>query len=291
MAAIVTGGSRGIGLGVAKRLVQHGYFVGVMARSESGLQEALAELRAVQCDAPEPVAIRCDVSDGSSVQSAVDTFMGHCRTVQGGSDVPSLPLNCVVACAGIAGDHLLVRSGFSQRAADTVATCLTGSLHLLHATSKHLVRSRHGSVVLLGSVAAKSPRVGQVAYAASKAGLEGAARAAAVELGRFRVRVNVVQPGFVRTAMTEASECARAGFSGPTGCNAGVGLDREVLEAIERASPLGRLVSVRDVVDAVDFLLSPHPLVSESAAPRVSAAAITGTTLTVDAGLTCALRV
>ena len=72
-----------------------------------------------------------------------------------------------------------------------------------------MMRHRQGSIVLMGSAAAARPRVGQAAYAAAKAGMEGLARGAAPELGRFGVRVNVCAPGFVDAGLTLSSEPLR----------------------------------------------------------------------------------
>jgi 3-oxoacyl-[acyl-carrier protein] reductase len=117
-----------------------------------------------------------------------------------------------------------------------------------------MMRKRSGSIVLFGSIAGEHGAIGQTAYAAAKAAVAGAARSAARELGPYGIRVNAVAPGVIRTDLT-------------------AGQSEEVLGAVVRRTPLGRLGEPADVARVVRFLVSDE------------AAFVTGQVLGVDGGL------
>ena len=135
-----------------------------------------------------------------------------------------------------------------------MATNVSGTLATLRAATQVMTRKRSGSIVLFGSIAGEHGAVGQTAYAAAKSAVAGAARSAARELGRYGIRVNAVAPGVIRTDLT-------------------AGQSDEVLEAVARRTPLGRLGEPADVARVVRFLVSDE------------AAFVTGQVLGVDGGL------
>lgn len=180
--ALVTGGNRGIGLGVASRLLADGYDVTVTSRSGTLGDDAPAGLRVVACE----------VTDADSVDAAFTR-----------AEAAAGPVEVLVANAGITSDQLLMRMG-EDEFGSVVDTNLGGAWRVLKRASKGMIRARYGRVVLIGSVVGLYGGPGQANYAASKAGLVGLARSVTRELGSRGITVNVVAPGFVDTDMTAA---------------------------------------------------------------------------------------
>lgn len=140
----------------------------------------------------------------------------------------------VVANAGVTRDTLLMR--MSDDDLDTVlATNLAGSIRIARRALTSMVRARTGRIVFIGSVVGLLGSAGQVNYAASKAGLVGAARSLAREVGSRGITVNVVAPGFVDTDMTAELDDARRA-------------------QIRSAIPLGRYADATEIAAAVAFL-------------------------------------
>ena len=179
--ALITGGNKGIGRGIAIRLVQAGYRVAATYRSG---------------EVPESIlGVQCDVTDPAQVEAAfsqVEAALG--------------PVEIVVANAGITRDTLLMR--MSDDDWDSViATNLTGAFRVARRAARPMIRARFGRIILISSVVGQLGSAGQVNYAASKSGLVGLARSLARELGSRGVTANVVAPGFIQTDMTaELSE-------------------------------------------------------------------------------------
>lgn len=224
--ALVTGGNRGIGLATALRLREDGWSVVVGSRSGA---------------APEGLdAVVLDVSDPGSIDSAfaeVEERFG--------------PVALLVANAGITRDTLLMR--MSDDDIDAVLqTNLAGSIRLARRAMKGMLRAKSGHVVFVGSVVWALGSAGQVNYAAAKAGLVGAARSLAREVGSRGIAVNVIAPGFVETDMTaELDEAQRAAILG--------------------GIPLGRYAQPAEIADVVSFL--------------ARSTYITGAVIPVDGGL------
>ena len=224
--ALVTGGNRGIGLAVAQRLRQDGWTVVVGSRSGA---------------APDGLeAVTLDVADPASIEAAfVDIEERH------GS------VTLLVANAGITRDTLLMRMS-DDDIDDVLQTNLAGSIRLARRALKGMLRAKAGSIVLMGSVVGMLGSGGQVNYAASKAGLIGAARSLAREVGSRGIRVNVIAPGFVETDMTAE-------------------LDEAQRSAILGSIPLGRYAQPAEVAEVVSFLST--------------ASYVTGAVIPVDGGL------
>ncbi|MFC5379623.1 SDR family oxidoreductase [Aquipuribacter nitratireducens] len=184
---LVTGGNRGIGLGIATRLLADGYAVTATSRSGALPDGAPAGLGVVACD----------VTDAASVDAAV-TAAEQARG----------PLTRVVANAGVTADQLLLRMS-EEEFSGVVDTNLGGAWRLLKRASKSMIRARTGRVVLVGSVVGLYGSPGQTNYAASKAGLVGLARSVTRELGGRGITCNVVAPGFIDTDMTAALDDER----------------------------------------------------------------------------------
>ena len=224
--AFVTGGNRGIGLACALRLREDGHTVVVGSRSGS---------------APEGLdSVVVDVSDPASIDAAytqIEEAFG--------------PVGILVANAGITRDTLLMR--MSDEDIDAVLqTNLAGSIRLARRAMKGMIRAKAGHVIFVGSVVWALGSAGQVNYAAAKAGLVGAARPLAREVGSRGIAVNVVAPGFVETDMTAV-------------------LDDAQRSAILGGIPLGRYAQPAEIADVVSFL--------------ARSTYITGAVIPVDGGL------
>jgi 3-oxoacyl-[acyl-carrier protein] reductase len=175
---LVTGGNRGIGLAVARRMCADGDRVAVTYRSGEPPEGLLA--------------VRCDILDAT----AVDEAFAKVEAEQG-------PVEVLVANAGITRDTLLIRMS-EHDFTSVIDTNLTGTYRVVKRAARHLMRARSGRIVIVSSTAALSGVAGQVNYGSSKAGLIGMARSLARELAPRGVLVNVVAPGLTDTAMSTA---------------------------------------------------------------------------------------
>jgi len=176
--ALVTGGNRGIGLAIARRLAAAGDAVTVTSRSGAEL--------------PGLTVVKCDVRD----PSAVDAAFAAAEAGHG-------PVEVVVANAGITRDQLLALMSEDDFGA-VLDTNLTGAYRVAKRAVRGMIRMRRGRIIFISSVVGMLGSGGQANYAASKAGLIGLARSLARELGTRNITVNVVAPGFVDTDMTTA---------------------------------------------------------------------------------------
>ena len=221
--AMVTGGTRGIGLATVRALAAWGATVVLTGRDP---ETATIRAAAVAADVGTEVAgIGLDVNDEDAVQAA---FRGTAKRYG--------RIDALVAAAGT-----LEAAPVGMMARDHVermmATNVSGTLATLRAATQVMTRKRSGSIVLFGSIAGEQGAVGQTAYAAAKSAVAGAARSAARELGRYGIRVNAVAPGVIRTDLT-------------------AGQSDEILEVVARRTPLGRLGEPADVARVVRFLVS-----------------------------------
>ena len=180
--ALVTGGNRGIGLAIARRLSRAGHRVAVTYRSEP---PADAEAHNLTC-------VRCDVTDPESVAAAL-------ASVTERLGAPEI----LVCNAGITRDGLVLR--MSEEAFGAVIDAnLTGSFRVAKQAVRAMVRGRWGRIVFISSVSGIGGQAGQANYSASKAGLIGLARSLAKEFASRNVTVNVIAPGAVGTDMLAA---------------------------------------------------------------------------------------
>jgi len=221
--ALVTGASRGIGAGVAKRLADCGALVAV---NYSGSAAAAAEVVAsIEADGGRAVAIQADVSDSASCTALVASTIDEL----GGLDI-------LVNNAGITRDGLLVRMSDEDWKA-VIDTNLSGVFYMTRAAGKVMMKQRHGAIVNIASVVGITGNAGQVNYSAAKAGVIGLTKSVARELAGRGVRANAVAPGFIETDMTAK-------------------LSEQICEATRAQIAMGTFGSVDDVAAAVSFLAS-----------------------------------
>jgi 3-oxoacyl-[acyl-carrier protein] reductase len=221
--AIITGSARGLGLAMAERFGEEGARVVLSDIDASALKEAQSKLAARGF---EVTALPANVTDEESVAALV----GHCADTWGSVDV-------MVNNAGITRDAVM-------RKMTTADFMQVIQVHLLGAwlgTKTASLRMREqgsgGSIINISSMSGKVGNAGQTNYSAAKAGLIGLTKAAAKEGARYGIRVNAIQPGFIRTAMTEA-------------------MPQDVLNSRVAEIPLGRMGEPRDVANTALFLAS-----------------------------------
>ncbi len=218
-AALVTGGTGGIGAAVCRRLAADGVRVGVGYHTRRAQAEALAgEIGGA--------AVLCDVTDRESVQRAVDNVLEKfCQ------------LDILVCNAGVAWQGLLQEMTWEEWRR-VMAVDLDGVFACCKAALPPMIRAGQGAVVTVSSVWGVHGASCEAAYSAAKAGVIGLTRALAKEVGPSGVRVNCVAPGVIDTPMN-------AHLSGRD------------LAALAEATPLGRIGTPEEAAEAVAFLCSP----------------------------------
>ena len=219
-AAVVTGGSRGIGRAVCVALAKQGCNIIVnYCHGETNAQETVALCKA---EGVEAVAVQADVSTAEGCKTLFDAAVSAFGRV-----------DVLVNNAGITRDNLILR--MTEADFDAVLNAnLKGAFLCCKEAARRMVRQRYGRIINLSSVVALRGNAGQTNYAASKAGLIGLTKSLARELASRNVTVNVVAPGFIETDMTAA-------------------LPEAVRAEMEKGIPAGRAGRPEDVANAVAF--------------------------------------
>ena len=219
--ALVTGGSRGIGLAIADELGKAGARVAVVGRGADRAQEAAASLAG-----EGHRGYGADVADADAIAALLKQVESELA-----------PVDILVNNAGVTRDGVLMRMGDEDWAA-VLDTNLRGAFNTMRAVSRGMMKRRSGRIINISSVVGLTGNAGQANYAASKAGLIGLTKAVAKELASRSVLVNAVAPGYIQTDMTaELGESAR--------------------DTLAAQIPLGRLGEPGDVAPTVRFLAGP----------------------------------
>lgn len=222
--AVVTGGTRGIGLAIGKRLAKDGYDLLVSYRGDAESAEAAkGELDAF---GRRVIVSAADVSTADGAGSLIE----HAVKELGRIDV-------LVNNAGITRDTLLMRMTEDDWDA-VLSTNLKGAFLCAKAAIRPMLRQRSGRIVNISSVVGLGGNAGQANYAAAKAGLIGFTKSLAKEVASRNITVNAVAPGFIETRLTDI-------------------LPQEIKDTLLTNTPLGRFGSPDDVAGAVAFLVSP----------------------------------
>lgn len=236
---LVAGGSGGIGSAIVERCAAAGARVWAgYSTNATGARDACAKAQKLGAQAS---AVELNVRNPGSIATAVGEVIRTDGRIDG--IVNAVGIHVAGPLMGLAEDD--VRSQIDVN--------LTGAIWLAQAVLPTLVKQRSGSIVLLGSVAAHRMVRGHAVYSATKAGLEGFARALAAEVAKRQVRVNCVLPGPVPTPMLQRSI-------------------QETGDQPQDRVPMGRTIRSEEVADAVVYLLSDR------------AASITGAAIPVDGG-------
>ena len=215
--ALVVGGSRGIGRAVAHRLAKSGCDIWLTYRSNH--EQAQATKKQIEQLGRKCELLCFDVSDHGATEAALRD-----RAEQ---TAPAI----IVYNAGITRDNLLVFMKPEEWSA-VIRTDLDGFYNVMNATMFSMLQARRGRIVAVSSISGVVGQAGQVNYSAAKAGLIGACKALAREVGKRNICVNVVAPGLIETDLT---------------ANLPIG---QILPMI----PLGRIGQVDDVASVIEFL-------------------------------------
>lgn len=221
--ALVTGASRGIGRSIALQLAEEGYNVAVnYAGSKEKAEAVVEEIKAKGVDS---FAIQANVADADEVKAMIKEVVS-----QFGS------LDVLVNNAGITRDNLLMRMK-EQEWDDVIDTNLKGVFNCIQKATPQMLRQRSGAIINLSSVVGAVGNPGQVNYVATKAGVIGLTKSAALELASRGITVNAVAPGFIVSDMTDA-------------------LSDELKEQMLTQIPLARFGQDADIANTVAFLAS-----------------------------------
>lgn len=222
--AVVTGGSRGIGRGIAEVLAERGAAVAIAFRERE--DQAAAVVEAIGQAGGRAWAARCDVGDETSVSAFFEAAAGELG-----------PVDVLVNNAGIARDtHVMFMDAARWR--DVLTVNLDSAYYCTRAVVRGMLLRRWGRIINVSSPSARMPLPGQSNYAASKAGLEGFTRALSRDLAAKGVLVNAVCPGLIATDMLES-------------------MPADARDRYLAAVPAGRSGTPREVALLVAFLASP----------------------------------
>jgi 3-oxoacyl-[acyl-carrier protein] reductase len=224
--AIVTGGARGIGEGIARLFAAQGAQVAFTyvsdssaekaALLEASLQEAGVKAKAYQSNASDPQACEAFVAEVLKEFGTIDICVNN---------------------AGISKDNLLMRMT-NEQWEEVMRVNLNSVFYMTKQVIRPMMKARSGSIINMSSVIGEMGNAGQSSYAASKAGIIGFTKSVAKELGSRNIRCNAIAPGFVETDMTHYLQAG------------------EAAEKYKAGIPLGRFASATDIANVTLFLAS-----------------------------------
>lgn len=238
--ALITGGSRGIGKEIALHLAEKGMNIAFSYISnDEAAQKTATE---IEKKGVKVLAVKADVGSFEDSEKLVNTVAKE----MGSIDV-------LINNAGIIRDNLILRMK-EEEFDDVIRINLKGVFNCIKHVSKIMMKQKSGKIINISSIIGLIGNIGQINYAAAKAGIFGITKSAAKELALRGITVNAVAPGFIETEMTDT-------------------LSDKHKEAILKAVPLGRIGSSKDVASTVGFLASDE------------AGYITGQIICIDGGM------
>jgi len=220
--AVITGGAQGLGLAMAELFAAHGARVVIGDLDDDGARKAAASVAPPN----RALGVGCDVTDASAVQRLLDA-----AAEQFG------PVDVMVNNAGITRDATM-RTMSEEQFDQVVAVHLKGCWNGTRLAAGVMRPRKRGVIINISSISGKVGMVGQTNYSAVKSGIVGLTKAAAKEMAHHGVRINAIQPGLIRSAMTEA-------------------LPQRVWDAKVAEIPLQRAGEPEEIASAALFLASP----------------------------------
>lgn len=221
--AIITGGSRGIGKGIALVFAEHG--ANVAFTYSSSVDSALDLEKKLKTYGVKVKSYKSNAANYSESQKLIDDVL---------NDFDSIDI--LINNAGITKDNLLMRMG-EEDFDKVIEVNLKSVFNMTKAVQRTMLKQRKGSIINMSSVVGVKGNAGQSNYAASKAGIIGFSKSIALELGSRNIRSNVIAPGFIETEMTSS-------------------LNKETVESWRSLIPLKRGGSPKDIANACVFLAS-----------------------------------
>ena len=185
--AVISGGNRGIGLGIAKKLGCAGATVVLLARDEIKLNESTELLKN---EGIKAISYPVDLQNSSIIDDTIKKVLATCNQI-----------DILINNAGVTRDTLLMRMTEDDWTS-VISTNLTGTFNLTKAVIRSMIKNRSGKIINITSVVGIMGNAGQANYAASKAGIIGFTKSVAREVAGRNVTVNAVAPGFIETEMT-----------------------------------------------------------------------------------------
>lgn len=223
--ALVTGASRGIGAGIAKKLAAEGADIVINYVGEANLGDAQALQKELEALGRRVLLVDANVADFNAAAAMVDEAVAKLGRI-----------DILVNNAGINRDTLLLR--MKEEDWDAVlAVDLKGVFNVTKAAVKYMMKQRYGRIISISSVVGVAGNAGQVNYAAAKAGVIGLTKSVAKEVASRNITANAIAPGFIRTPMTAK-------------------MPEAAMEAALKTIPLGRMGEAEDIAKAVVFLAS-----------------------------------
>ena len=221
--AIITGGSRGIGKGIALVFAQHG--ANVAFTYSSSVESANSFEKELSNYGVKVKSYQSNAADYKESQDLVENVLSYFGSI-----------DVLVNNAGITKDNLLMRMG-EEDFDKVIEVNLKSVFNMTKAVQRTMLKQRKGSIINMSSVVGLKGNAGQSNYAASKAGIIGFSKSIALELGSRNIRSNVIAPGFIETEMTAK-------------------LDEKTVDVWRNAIPLKRGGFPEDIANACVFLAS-----------------------------------
>lgn len=219
---IVTGGSQGIGLEIARKVSKHKAKVAIWDILEEGAKRAEEEIINA---GGECFSQTVDVSNEEAVKLSIEDVMKRYGDIYG-----------LVNNAGIARDNLLIRLS-SESWEQVIRTNLTSMFYTCKYAIRSMLKKKEGAIVNISSVVGLMGNIGQANYSASKAGVIGLTKSIAKEVANHNIRVNAIAPGFIKTMMTDK-------------------LSDDIKNKFLQNIPMNRFGNCEEVANVVLFLLS-----------------------------------
>lgn len=223
--AFITGGSRGIGKGIAETFAEEGAKIAIIDINEESLNEVQSEFKEKGYDI---LAIQANVVNAEEVEAAMEQVVSEFGS-----------LDILVNNAGIIRDNLLFKMSDSDWD-QVIDVHLKGTFNASRAAQKYMVKQNYGRIINISSTSALG-NPGQANYATVKAGIQGFTKTLAKEIGKFGITTNAVAPGFIETEMTKA-----------TAARVGIPFEEFVKGAASRI-PVRRTGQPADIANAVAF--------------------------------------